>query len=150
MKNLDIPSTTTVIVFVRHKPDCKYKDDRYSRRCGCRKSLYIYENGKPTFKSAKTSSWEKAEELAKVERELRNPVNIRLRQIAEQEAAKSAASKAAKAAKKASAITVAAALDRWLMNQKGLGEGTKKAYDSFTRKVNRWAIRQGIENLNEI
>jgi site-specific recombinase XerD len=150
MKYLETPSTTTVIVFVRHKADCRYKDDRYSRRCGCRKSLYIYENGKPTFKSAKTSSWEKAEELAKAERELRNPVNIRLRQFTEQEAAKSAASKAAKAAKKASAITVAAALDRWLVGQKDLATGSLKAYTSFTRKVSRWATRRGIETLEEV
>jgi site-specific recombinase XerD len=138
--------TTTVIVFVRHADDCRYKADRYSRRCNCRKHLYIYEAGKATFKSAKTRSWEAAEKLAKYERDIRDHVNIKLRKIAEQEAA----SKAAKAAKKASAITVAAALDRWLASQKGLAEGSFKAYQSFTQKVKRWALRTGIESINEV
>ena len=75
------PTTTTVTVFTRHNPDCPKKQNRYWKRCNCRKSLYIYENGKVSFISAKTRSWEQAERLAQQERDKRDPVKIRLKEI---------------------------------------------------------------------
>ena len=52
------------------------------------KCLYIYEAGKVTYKSARTRSWEQAEHAAQDERDARDPVKIRLREIADREAAK--------------------------------------------------------------
>ena len=31
---------TTISVLTRHAPDCRSFDDRYLRRCTCRKALY--------------------------------------------------------------------------------------------------------------
>jgi len=57
-------------VWTRHAEDgdgndCKYADDIYSRRCRCPKWLSGTLNGERYRKSAKTRSWEKAEELRK-------------------------------------------------------------------------------------
>lgn len=134
---------SSVIVFVRHSAGCPYEADRFSRRCNCRKHLYIRENGKAIFKSAKTRSWSAAQKLAAAEMSLRDPVNLKLREIADQEAAKLAA-------KKTAAITVNDALNRWLTRQKSLGDGTFKAYESFTHKVRRWAERKTVEYLGDI
>jgi hypothetical protein len=59
-------------------------------RCACRKSLYIYEDGKVRYQSAKTRSREQAERIGRAERELRDPVKKRLEEIEAQEAAKAA------------------------------------------------------------
>src|ERR1035437_3879031 len=63
-------ATCTITVFTRHAPDCPKKDDRYWKRCKCRKTLYVYENGHDSILSARTRAWEQAERLAKAEREL--------------------------------------------------------------------------------
>jgi site-specific recombinase XerD len=53
----------TVDVFVRHATDCSHKDDRYWKRCKCRKWLYITGSRKPI--SAKTRSWDEAVKQAR-------------------------------------------------------------------------------------
>ena len=71
--------TTTVTVFVRHgtyKGITCPKTDPQWKRCNCRKSVYIYENGRDTVVSAKTRSWEAAEKFAQVERDLRDPATV--------------------------------------------------------------------------
>lgn len=50
-------------VFTHHSADCKYKNQRYYRKCSCRK--WIYVSGTRQRISAKTRSWEKAEEKRK-------------------------------------------------------------------------------------
>jgi site-specific recombinase XerD len=61
----------TVDVFVRHSTDCTHKDDRYWKRCRCRKWLYIQGTRKPI--SAKTRSWDEAAKQArKIEEEYAN------------------------------------------------------------------------------
>jgi hypothetical protein len=52
--------------------------------------MYIYEHREVSFRSAKTRSWEKAERVAQAERDLRNPVKVELKRIADQEAEKAA------------------------------------------------------------
>jgi integrase/recombinase XerD len=54
-----IPSVT---VFVRHSVDCKYRDDESWKRCNCRKHLRWSQDGKQHKRSAKTRSWQQAEE----------------------------------------------------------------------------------------
>jgi integrase/recombinase XerD len=53
-----VPSIT---IFVRHSPDCKYREDETWRRCNCRKHLRWTHDGKQYRRSANTRSWEQAE-----------------------------------------------------------------------------------------
>ena len=58
----------TVDVFVRHSTHCPHKDDRYWKRCKCRKWPYITGSRKPI--SAKTRFWDEAVKQArKIEEE---------------------------------------------------------------------------------
>lgn len=63
----------TVAVYARHKPECPNKGNPYWRKCRCTKYLYIYANGASRQISAKTRSWEKAEEQAHDIRESFHP-----------------------------------------------------------------------------
>lgn len=63
----------TVAVYTRHKPECPGKGNPYWRRCRCTKYLYIYAHGVSRQISAKTRSWEKAEEKAQEIRESFHP-----------------------------------------------------------------------------
>ena len=56
---MGVPS---ISVFVRHNPSCKYRDDETWRRCNCRKHLRWTHAGKQFRQSAKTRSWQAAEE----------------------------------------------------------------------------------------
>ena len=40
------PSTFTISVFTRHSAKCLHKNNPQWRKCKCRKSLYLYENGR--------------------------------------------------------------------------------------------------------
>lgn len=55
-------STPMISVFVRHTPSCKYRDDETWKRCNCRKHLRWSHGGKQYRVSAKTRSWQQAEE----------------------------------------------------------------------------------------
>jgi integrase len=131
-------TTTTVTVFTRHSADCKKSDPQW-KRCNCRKSLYIYADGKVTYKSAKTRSWETAEKAAQAERDARDPVLIRLKEIADAESAKASG-----------AITVEAATDRWLKGFKEQPPSTAKAYRGMTAKVTRWATLKNVRYLKDV
>src|SRR5258708_39085422 len=109
------PQTTTISVFTRHSEDCPKSDPQW-KRCNCRKSLYIYEDGKVSYKSAKTRSWEQAEKIADAERALRDPVKRALQAIEEAEAAKVALA--------TNRVTVSAALDRCLASLKATNTAT--------------------------
>src|ERR1035437_9117318 len=137
------PATTTITVFTRHAPDCPKKDDRYWRRCKCRKALYIYEDGRDRIVSAKTRSWEQAELLAKSELAYRDPAQRKLREIEAKEEEK-------RIAALSKFITVGDALARWLAGLKGRKAATNKVHDTFVKKVQAWATRTGISYLNEI
>ncbi len=62
-------ASRTVAAYARHKPECPHKGNPYCRKCRCPKYLYIYSNGASRQISAKTRSWEKAEEQAQGIRE---------------------------------------------------------------------------------
>jgi site-specific recombinase XerD len=130
------PATFTVTPFTRHSPDYPKKDNPQWKRCNCRKSLYIYEDGKVTYVSAKTRSWEQAERAAQVARDLKDPVKIEL--------AKMEARKAAKDCKLEDAI------DQWIAGQKGRGIATQKAYETFKRTTMKWAVSKSIVNLSDV
>jgi site-specific recombinase XerD len=140
-----VHSTTTISVFTRHAADCPQTNPQW-KRCRCRKSLYIYEDGKVRYKSAKTRSWEQAERVAQAERDLRNPVMIQLREIEAQKAA--AAERASEL--EANQVTIEVALDRWLKSHKKLSGSSESAYRVVARKFRDWSVLRGPKYLAEI
>ncbi len=135
-------STATITVFTRHSADCPKTDPQW-KRCTCRKSLYLYIDGRVSYRSAKTRSWERAERVAQAERDLHDPVKIRLREIEAEENAKALAAHE-------EAISIPDALTRWVASRKLKTEGTLAAYVTFQRKVKEWAVREGITYLHEV
>jgi hypothetical protein len=68
-------SPFTISVFTRHSKTCpKANKGPQFKGCKCRKSLYIRENGKTTYVSAKTRSFEQAERVKRAEMEKRDPL----------------------------------------------------------------------------
>lgn len=139
MPNSTQPTTCTISVIVRHSSDCHKKHpeyDQYCRKCTCRKSLYIYEDGKKKIVSAKTRKWEKAEEFAQAERDRRDPVQQRLREIEEQEAHKSTL-------QQRQDITVLDATERWVMSQRLSTVRTARIYRRASRRIRDWGQTGG-------
>jgi integrase/recombinase XerD len=52
----------TVTVYTRHSSACSRKADPYWRRCQCPKWLYVNDDGVRSQKSARTRSWDRADE----------------------------------------------------------------------------------------
>jgi integrase len=137
------PTTTTVAVFTRHSADCPKAADRYWRRCKCRKSLYIYADGKATFVSAKTRSWEQAETYAHAERDRRDPVKQRLMEIEAVEAEKTALQESKN-------LTVVDATDRWLKSLTRESHVTEVIRGKAARRIMDWALDVKIPNVRDI
>ena len=87
--------SSTISAFPRHTPGCSKKTDPYGRRCNGRKSLYIYEDVKVRIQSAKTRTWERAEQRIALVREMDAQAVL----------------------KKAKNITSQSACDRWVASQ---------------------------------
>jgi site-specific recombinase XerD len=136
-------STLTITVFTRHSEECSKRNDPQWKRCTCRKSIYIYEGGKVTYKSAKTRAWEQAERVAQAERDKRDPVKVELARIAEEESRK-------QAAEKAKAVPLADALSQWIGGLKNIKAGSKKAYESTRQRILRWADSKNIVNVANV
>ena len=140
------PSTTTITVIVRHGTykgvECPQTDPGW-KRCNCRKSLYIYENGKTTYMSAKTRSWETAEKVAQIERDKRDPVKVRLQQIEAQESKKAAAIKGG-------TLTVPVAVDRWVRSLSEQMDVTQVVRARAAWRIKEWAKDQNIETVRDI
>lgn len=137
------PTTTTISVFTRHSPGCPKKNDRNWKRCNCRKALYVYENGQDRIVSAKTRSWEEAERVAQAERDRRDPVRQRLREIEERETQKANHEKDKN-------ITVPDATDRWMRSVKIQTAETSAAYSRAVWRINNWTAEQGIKHVRDI
>jgi len=140
-----LPGTFTVIVFTRHSPDFPRKDDRYWRRCNCRKYLYIYiyEDGRDRTVSAKTRSWERAERLAQEERAKHDPDTLALRKSARNQVPK-------ETPEEADAITVEEAPRLWVVGFKLQSLSTAKTYRTVVRKISNWAAGQSITLLQDV
>src|SRR5258708_24919045 len=82
------PKTQTVSVYTRHSADCSKKGEPQWRRCKCAKYLYMLRDGKNKTISAKTRSWDKAEQQAQEIRESWDPVKQKLRELDELKQAK--------------------------------------------------------------
>lgn len=145
MEQLGNPVTTTVSVFTRHSKDCPQTNPQW-KRCKCRKSLYICHGGKIALVSAKTRSWEQAELAAQVERDKRDPIKQRHRELDAQ--IKQVAQEQAAAV--ARQITVADALKEWIASKKITSASTAELHTIFSRKFQSWATENDIEFLHLI
>ena len=67
-------STQTVTVYTRHQESCPKNGEPYWKRCHCMKYLYVYRENTSRQVSAKTRSWERAEERAQEIRDSWSPV----------------------------------------------------------------------------
>jgi integrase len=105
--------------------------------------LYIYEQGKVRYVSAKTRSWAKAEEFMRAEIDARDPVKRALKEIEDREAAKAAKELARE-------ITVADALGEWLAGLPKRSRSRTVQFNSLTSKLKSWSAEQGIVNLGDI
>jgi hypothetical protein len=146
MTNQPQPAIVTISVVVRHSPDCPKKHpkyDWYSRKCNCRKALYIFENGQNRTVSAKTRTWEDAEKFALAERNRRDPVKQRLREIEEQEAHKATL-------QQTQDTTILDATERWVLSQRPKTTETAKIYERAARSIRDGAADRGIERLSGI
>jgi hypothetical protein len=135
MSSTEPISSFNITVFTRHSGDCLKRRDPHWKRCQCRKSLYIRENGKTVYVSAKTRSWEQAERVAVHERDKRDPVKIELRKIAD--------------LRKPLLTTMKDALKLWIDGMKGPAETSIDAYRSTTRRIQRWADGTGVVYVSE-
>jgi len=124
------PSTLTVTVFTRHTSECDHKDNPKWKQCKCSKHLYIYENGRVSYKSARTRSYTQAQSLAEEERKARDPKT-------RDERAKD--------------CTLSDALDQWCAGaSKDVGVATGKAYSTFKNAVLTWAASKNIVMLSDV
>jgi len=147
-----IPSTTTIKVIVRHSKACKdeypglgqdYKD------CECRKSLYIYENGKDRIISARTRSWQKAEEFAQQQRDERDPIKQRLKELEHVILASRAALTTAQAA---TTMTIEEATDLWRSTKakEVSAESTARTHKAVVKRIRGWAQASNIRSVAEM
>jgi site-specific recombinase XerD len=139
----NISAIATITVFTRHSSECAKAGDPQWKRCNCRKSLYIRENGRTTYVSAKTRSWEQAERAAQVERDKRDPVKIELARIADVEAKK-------EAQRQAKLVPLADALTQWIGGLKDITGTSRKAYESTRKRVLRWAESKNLVNVSDV
>lgn len=153
-----VPSQTlTIKVFTRHSPRCPKHDDPQWRKCDCRKSLYIYDQGTVRYQSAHTRSWTKAEAEARKEMDARDPLKKALREIddekkrlKEAEEAKVSADEARKTAELANRITVEAAFEEWLAGMPKKSRSRTVQFRALAAKLKSWAGEQKIRHLSEI
>jgi integrase/recombinase XerD len=60
---VEVPVVPVITIFVRHSADCTHKDDETYKRCRCSKHLRWSYGGRQFRKSAKTRTWETADEV---------------------------------------------------------------------------------------
>lgn len=140
------PSTLTIKVIVRHSKACRKSFPGLtleSRECNCRKSLWIYENGKDTYISARTRSWEDAERFALAEMDRRNPDKQKVKELEEQLAQK-------KADEAAKTLSIKDATDRWLASMKLTKEGSITVVQSMIKRILAWAEDNNIQNVADV
>jgi hypothetical protein len=107
------PATLTIKVQTRHTQECPQRGDLYSKKCKCRKQLYIYENGKKRTESAKTRSWDAAEKYARERMGEFDPAKIAAHKLDEERARLLAVEEQKRAEAQAKRVLIDAALDQW-------------------------------------
>ena len=147
-------STTTIKVIVRHGTKCKRENPGLGpewQKCNCRKSLYIYENGKDRIISARTRSWESANARAKEELDKRDPDKQEIQELREQlkKKEKEAAAPQAAAATPAS-VSIVDGTERWFNSQKAIKPGTVTSHRGVVNRIRAWAEDNQILSVGQI
>ena len=128
-----------VTVYARHSAACPKRNDQYWKRCKCPKWLYINNNGQRSQHSAKTRSWERAEET-------RRGVERDFEEVEQQK-------RAGAEPKPHSVIRLDHAVSRFLAAKKkeNLCDSTiAKLTTIFEKHLLTWAAAQNIETLERI
>ena len=148
-------SRVVISVYVRHSADCSMKNNPFWKRCKCRKWLYINHNGKRTQTSARTRSWERAEEARrKLEQQL---LGSKAPQPAEESSAPRFTGQIPEADRRSSAQRVSCSLKdavtKFLAAKKAenLADATiSKLTTIFQKQLLAWAAGEGIRDVEEI
>jgi integrase/recombinase XerD len=135
------PQTQTVSVYTRHSSGCPKTGEPQWRRCRCSKYLYLLKDGKRQTISAKTRSWDKAEDKAQEIRDAWDPVKQKMRELEEQQKAHLAEE-----------MAIEAAVERWLKSIYAEIEKkhTRKKYDTAARKIRAWAQSKNFVSLSQV
>lgn len=125
-------SLITVKVYTRHNRNCPKRDRSDWARCNCMKWLYIYRDGKYKLTSAKTRSWERAEQKAREVRDNFDPI----KQLQRQLEARAQAGK--------SQLEIASAIDQFLKEVARLNraEATRAKYKLTLVRLLKWCAAQ--------
>jgi site-specific recombinase XerD len=134
-------TTQTVSVYTRHLATCAHQGSPYFKRCGCRKYLYLRRDGKSETVSAKTRSWSVAEEKAAAIRDSWDPVKQKLREL-----------DAKKDIQDLEAVSVDAALERWLKTIRGSrkNDNTFAKYQTMAKQIAAWTRLKSLAKLHDI
>ena len=151
-------------VYTRHHPDCKNAGDKDWRRCSCPKWIWGAVNGTFIRRSARTHSWEEAEEVR-----LRFLQGLALTQSAPQQNAELPVSapshimlsagasisdpEVLPPAPKRPRIRIEDAVDAYLDDavSRNVAESTLEKLETIFRKqFQSWALGQGFEYIDEI
>lgn len=122
----------TVKVYTRHNRNCPKRDRSDWARCSCVKWLYVYRDGKYRLVSAKTRSWEKAEQKAREIRDSFDPIRRLQRQLE------------AKAQADKSQLEIASATEQFLKEVARLNraEATEAKYKLTLARLLQWCATQ--------
>src|SRR5947209_5723465 len=122
----------TVKVYTRHKRTCPKRDRADWARCNCVKWLYVYRNGQCKLTSAKTRSWEKAEQKARELRDSFDPTKQLRRQLE------------AKLNARNGHVEIALAVDQFLKEVARLNreEATRFKYNLTLSRLLTWGAAQ--------
>ncbi len=125
-------SGRTVAVYTRHKPQCPNKGNPYWRKCRCTKYLYIYANGSSRQISARTKSWEKAEQQAQQIRDSLDPAKQAQQKVQHSESSRN------------NEIEIRQAADDFLKEVERLNreEATRKKYKLTLDRLATWCAAQ--------
>jgi site-specific recombinase XerD len=124
----------TVKVYTRHNRNCPKRNRSDWARCNCAKWLYIYHEGKYKLVSAKTRSWERAEQKAREIRDSFDPIRQLQRQLE------------AKAQGHRSQLEIAVAVEHFLeeIGRLNRAEATRAKYKLTLNRLVSWCAGQDL------
>jgi integrase/recombinase XerD len=119
-----------ITVYTRHSRGCPYENDRYSRRCRCRKWLQYQRDSKQVREAAKTRSWETAVKLARQKEQEDEQHRLGIAPAPDQ-------------------ITIRSAIEAWLKMRAADKRGNTRAA-RITDKILAWCADRKIEHFEQI
>ncbi len=150
LSDMPAPSTLTIKVQTRHQKECPHRENLYSKKCNCRKQLYIYENGRHRTESAKTRSWAEAERRAREVMGEYDPVRIQARLLEQERARLLAVEEQKRAEAQAQRVPIVTALADWLAGRKPKSRSRAVQLQTFANKLNNWAQEKKLTLLDEV